>query len=855
MRLPIRHVAGNLIWTTQGAVWAVWRVEAENFSHASRSAKVERLAALESLFKSLRDHEALLLSLCPRVDPVVVVGNMVRGVDLDASPEYARMSQQVLESLAGVDLTGRVDWLAVPLPSVGGWRERAGQLLGAGGAHIGALLGLAPVPVGRDELMERLRQAQALQEGLPAQVGLRAATEAEILWVYAHAARRGLIEPDLPDPTAPRLLRGAGHGTAALAEVWLDEGGRSDPAPKGRRRDLSPFRHRYVKVSTEFGDSYQTFLSLAEMPDAFRFPGGEWLAALDEFAFPVDWAVRLDVSSGAKAEAKSRRQARELAYQRTQYDEDTAGAPASLDEAGLALDDYRARLTANSTEVELQAKVVLCVWSSDRREMERRAHALVNHYGGNDYTFVRPVGGQVPLFHAMLPGCPVPQVMNDYTQFLLAKDFAMGMPFSGTAIGDDTGTLYGLTLNGGGVRPVLVDFSLGPRVDASASGAFIGELGSGKSVAMKTAMYAVLARGRRDDLPGSRGRAVVVDRTTQREWERFAAACPGTTQVIRVDEHASVSLDPLRIFAGAGQQRVARTARATESFLTLLLGTASMSTEGITLSEAVAETLTRPRPSLNTLTAVLEERPDAEARELARKLKAISRKDLSRVLFDESLPPVAAGDADTVVFATAGLQLPKREELTSEYRIQRLEFEKVLGRALLYLIAALCHQIAFDDPNEFTAVFWDECWWLTSSPEGQALVLELIRDGRKHNAAAYLGSHDPADVGLGEDSEVGETIRGLLSHRYLFRHRNARLAARGLDFLGLDPTDPDLLKTVTEQLSPLAVAAADREARAGECLYRDLRARVAPIKVVIPPDPAIYDAIQSTPTALSRAAQ
>ena len=28
MRYPPRHVVGNLIWTLEGEVWAVWRVEA-----------------------------------------------------------------------------------------------------------------------------------------------------------------------------------------------------------------------------------------------------------------------------------------------------------------------------------------------------------------------------------------------------------------------------------------------------------------------------------------------------------------------------------------------------------------------------------------------------------------------------------------------------------------------------------------------------------------------------------------------------------------------------------------------------------------------------------------------------------
>ena len=95
----------------------------------------------------------------------------------------------------------------------------------------------------------------------------------------------------------------------------------------------------------------------------------------------------------------------------------------------------------------------------------------------------------------------------------LARDFAMAGPLAGAELGDGRGPLCGLQTAGGGVRPVLTDWQLAPARQASASAAFIGELGSGKSVGMKAAVFNVLAAGRRRKAPGSRGRAVIVDRT------------------------------------------------------------------------------------------------------------------------------------------------------------------------------------------------------------------------------------------------------------------------------------------------------------------------------------------------------
>ena len=846
MRLPVRHISGHLIWTKHAAVWGVWKVDSENYTHASRATKRERLDALEALFKSLRG-EVLLLSLCPQVDAASVVTRMTSGVDLDKSPEYIDLSLKVLDQLEDWELTGRVDFLAVPLAN-SDFKQTAKAVASSAQAELLSTLGMPVPPVSRSEEDERLRQAHSMTAAWPTGIKLRPATEAEILWVYGHSARRGVSEPLLPEEGARRALRGRGHVVNAHTQVILDEGGRGGRASKV---PTNPFRHRYLKATSEHGDSFQAFCILSEMPEAFIFPGSEYLSALDDFGFPVDWAVRLNIEAGAKAEPRSRRQQRELAHQRGEYDGETAGVPASLDKASFALDEYRDRLTASSTEVEIRASVITCVWGEDAAEANEKAASLAAHFGGNDYTLVRPVGDQAALFHAMLPGVSTPRPVMDYTQYLLARDFAMALPFCGSVLGDDTGSLYGLQLNGGGVRPVLVDFSHGPKVNASASAAFVGELGSGKSVAMKTAMHSILAIGHREGSAGSRGRALVIDRTPQQEWSRFAVACPGTTQIIRVDETAGISLDPLRVFRGP------RAARYCESFLTPLLDIGSMSVEGVTLAEAIEATRTAPNPSMTALIDTLARRaktPDLEepndnavraaASELVRTLRALAKKDLGRVIFDPTLPVVQITDADSIVFAVDGIGLPTKEEL-AEHRLPSLEVEKRFGWRLMYLITALCREVAFSNPHEFCGVFLDECWWLTSSAEGTNLLLELIADGRKHFAGAFAGSHDPYDIG--PKTEIGDKIRALLSHIFVFRHRGKTLAGRCLEFLDLDPDDAQMVKVITENLSPINLSDNERILRAGECLYRDLRKRIGGMKVLIPADELAADAIHTTP--------
>ncbi|NGN63188.1 ATP/GTP-binding protein [Streptomyces sp. A7024] len=863
MQLPIRHITGNLIFTTYGAVFGVWRVTSANYSHSPYVARTRRLKALETLIKTLQG-EPMMLSLCPQIDPVAVVRAMTADIDISANTEAsARMeelSHRVLDQLEEVELTGRTDWLVVPLPAVSRLAQ-AREVAAAARAQVESALGLLPAPVTTAEETARLEQAQRMAAQWPSAIETRPASEAEILWIYAHSARRGLLEPLLPDPAAepaaggdeggiPSRTRGRGRQVAALSQVVLAEGGLPTNQGDGGRALDNPFQRRFVQVATEWGDSYQVLLALGEMPERFRFPGSEYLQQLDDFPFPVDWAARLKIVPGQKAEAKTRKRRRAVKGQANEYRDDPAGPPADVATAEEGLDDYSQRITASRQEVAVQAMVTLAVWGPTAEVAEDRAGALSSHFGGGDYTFNRPLGEQASLFTAMLPGCRTPMVLRDYAQSLLARDFAMAMPWCGSNLGDDTGHLYAQQLAAGGVRPVLVDFSYGPRNDTSASAGFIGELGVGKSFAKKSAVNSVLLRGRRLGYAASRGRAVIVDRTRDQEWVRFARACPGSTEVITVDRHAQVSLDPLRIFDAD------EAARFTESFLTLLLGVKPMDLEGVALSEAVAAVLARPGPSMTGLVDELAERGrggDTASQNLARKLSAVSRKDLARVVFDPTLPAVQTPDADSVVFSVADLMLPKKAELASEHRIERLEFEKVLGRAVMYLIGALCRQVAYASKEEFVVCVWDECWWLTNSEEGLELVLEVVRDGRKNNAAAFLGSHDPEDFGP-SNSERGLIIRGLIRHRLVFRQSDSKLAKRALAFLELDPDDPKLVELVTSQLSPLDVSDEEKAARRGECLYRDLRGRIGTMQVLMPADPKIAANIHSTPMRTEAAA-
>jgi hypothetical protein len=210
---------------------------------------------------------------------------------------------------------------------------------------------------------------------------------------------------------------------------------------------------------------------------------------------------------------------------------------------------------------------------------------------------------------------------------------------------------------------------------------------------------------------------------------------------------------------------------------------------------------------------------------VANKLRALSGISYGRLVFGDSGPPVDLG-ADYVCFHVPGLRLPRRHA----GRDEQLP-EELLGRAILYLVAAFSRQVLFRHPDRFAALLLDEAHALTASAQGHALVMDLIRDGRKHFAAVWAFSQLPGDL-TGESEN--DDIDALLGYRVVFR-QSARTAGDALGFLGSDSRD-DNLDTVTSLGT-------------GECLMRDPKGRLGLIRIAVPDDPAVAAAFSTTPGA------
>lgn len=397
-----------------------------------------------------------------------------------------------------------------------------------------------------------------------------------------------------------------------------------------------------------------------------------------------------------------------------------------------------------------------------------------------------------------------------------------------TRLGDDRGARFGENITTGRRTPILRDLQGNIQADTSGSFGVVAELGAGKSVLLKCEAGDTIDRG---------GRLVAIDRTASREYAAFAQTLVADRTTIVDLLNPRYSLDPLAVFG----PRVG--ARMVQSLFAVMLGIKPRDSRGVALSRLLegeyvaAHSIT----SLGALVAHLKQLSRTpETDEILGLIGLIASKDIGEVLFNDGLPSLAL-ESTGMVFLTDGLALPDKSELENAHLFDEMPLEKIFGRAMYTLLTAIAREVCFMNPAQIALFLADETHHITASPEGERELRIFFRDGRKHGAAAGVGSHDPSDFG-------DQTTRGLIKTRFLMRQTDATLAKRGLDWLGLDSNDDSYVREVTTNLSPLGLDGKVAPDRRGEGLMRDVRGRIGKFRKTLPERPERRASVLSTPS-------
>lgn len=816
---PARHISGHLMWTYHGTVWGIWEVTPKTYYYLTKQEKkrfwLETTRALSRLPRSW-----MLLSLCTRIDSSAILERTLNDVDVDATPSLRSKTMAQLEQLDTMEMFERHFYLALQLPDAGqGWASSAS----ATASNLRRLFGLTPPPVTVGDRNDATNSAARLEEKIGSHLPMRRLTTAEQVWMMDRFPRRGLDEPlleDYQDPDAfaerisgPRtdpssVLRGP--CLAAITDEPIYREGGTARLPTRRdlfRKTFSVPRYLQVQVAArpdpdiempeEDLVGHQTFVVQHSLPSQFAFPGSEWFAAVESVAFPVDWVVTGQSTPNGEAVRRNATAKKHLHGQNEQWQGAVTGMPTEIDEAHEAAEAEDLALSEDRNAPELECTTVFAAWHEDPDECQRRGRVLTEQLTDGEYSATRPIGRQEECYWAFWSGQPVGGLHKAYRQWLMPADLAAFMPLAGSRIGDPSGALFGFSLDGVVLRPVLLDPARGTRLVNRKSGniCLLGEMGGGKSYAMKRLGEDTIDRG---------GRLIILDRTPRAEWSTWAKVVANNPEIVRLTG-GNRCFDPLRVFRHLDDKGV----RYAFGYLTQLTGAEPRSAEGQILRNAIKD-VAETGGTINDVVDNLIEaaKNDEKARAVSESVKGLRGDDLAHIVFgDGEVPDLSVFDA--VVFACPELQLPSREDLASEYARRHLSDEQVHSQALLYLLTAVARHVAFDDVRCFTSLVLDESWALCDSAEGQALLRASLRDGSKHNHGVWVSSQTV--------QTFTEEILSLFSRWMLFRCTTGAAEAT----LAAFRVEAD--RSLIEQFDTLD---------AGQCLMSDLENNVGMVQVI-----------------------
>lgn len=490
--VPYTALHQNLAWTLTGSVWAGWRLH--GLSYGCRSVEDKKLVAdlHRALYRVLPDGEALILSLSTSISPAAVVTKMLEGVDdWDQVPDWVDECWHRLDELEQMDLGERTYWLFVPLANTG-WdvlvepaHSAHNRLMSATGA---AVAGPAP-----KRIAARVEQARVIGRSLPAPFHPQPVSVGQQVWIWEHAASRGLASFPVQDDTI--AARDFPSAPSLISNPIIDEGAKSDSTQRKAWARRNPLATRYLKITTPVLDdlgqdpSYQATVVLSDLPAAgMRFPGSEYLGRIDESGVPhIDVAVRIRKTNRTKV---LKDVAKAVAHLNDQYSQREAAQTTGHHALDLACDQlsaYQQIIENDPNEVRIDHTTIFAVPGPDGPTAQERSKDLVAYLTGLDMGAERPPGALEDLWWQMMPGIPTGRISHAYRQTTTAADFALACPFLDTSLGDQSGPLPALnTTNPGQIAPLHLHLSSYSGKDGSASIAVVGDKGSGKALALQT---------------------------------------------------------------------------------------------------------------------------------------------------------------------------------------------------------------------------------------------------------------------------------------------------------------------------------------------------------------------------------
>lgn len=819
-RQPIRWIRDNIAVTRSGIPYGVWSLDGKPYGMATHQDKEAVRAAHQDLFQGLTG-EYTVLGLVATTPPSEIIAKMLADLD-EPSKEWMAECDLTYDALIELPAGERAFFLVAPLTSLTP-NEFFDRFRRQAEATVTGALGLPFKPPSEDIYRSWKARAKAIQGKIPRAFKPKPAGVLALRWITHHLTSRG------SEASEAYSFKEIEDGTkwinagACLPEPSLDEGNMEEIAHlKTAKAKL--FNRRYLKVSRYGAEpSYQQFACLAMTPQAgYVFPGSEFINHAAGLAEDIDFALRIKAVPAEKAKENNAKAERNLKdqYEQRSGDQGITSGNSDLDKNASTLKDYVSALNATDREVEVEASMVFVASGPTAEHAETDMKELVDFYKSEEWLLDIPFGGQEHLFWDFWPTSTPSQLAAEYAQVTTGRDFSMGVPLTNDALGMRKGFRIGINITTGRHSTVLMDLAGLAENDVSGSFGMIGELGSGKSVGLKTVASHALDRG---------AQLVAVDHSDNQEW---AALAHSLTTANVIDFLAPTqSLDPLRIWETVEERK-----RQTLSLITMMLGVGSEDESYVLIHNELdrlfgeEDGISNMRELQSHLASENVDKRDADvARRVSGQLGIFAKLDFAQAFFNPELPVVDFSYQATV-FCTHGMELPSEQELYGSGGKTSMTLPKKMGRAAYAYLAEIGAHIMYEDDSQEVLFLVDEAHHMTASPEGAQTIKKALKTGRKHKSAVGLGTHSADELG-------DPDLRALIPQRFVFRTGDKQMAIKNLEWLDDTYATDEYVDMLTKNTAPMDTEGSVPMNRRGECFYRDPLNRIGKIKVEMPQHP------------------
>lgn len=611
-------------------------------------------------------------------------------------------------------------------------------------------------------------------------------------WLIKRMLRRGIRE------SVPLRKDKKGNVWLPRTEIVIKDG---EKAVRPHEKDVLTLTeslvkptYNYVQVMGSDGRvSYQTFLTIAHIPDFLPFPGSEWLLVLQDYAVPAEVCIHITAIEHKESMKKISGKQREIKSQ-IEHVAENDEVPDEL---------YEAKESAESLEAELKpardplmmVSISLCLASENPEELADQVRFIRDRYDEHKFVIEKPMTDQYKLFMEFIPGAG--RYENDYVLPLPPRTVAGSMFAATRILGDNEGPFIGTT--GALKKMVFLWLARACGLNRSASAAFLGTLGGGKSFNANLLLYLTVLYG---------GKALVIDPKGERSnWIRDIpelAEHIGISTLSAGDEDVG-KLDPFLIYKddlnAAGELAL--------NILCEIYGFTSRDDEYDAITNAIKVTKRHAMPCMSVLAEALRSFPvDDEyyalGRKLGKKVENLKEVGMAKLLFGTGTEEGLSFDKRINIIQIQNLQMPGPETPKTDYSQPEL-----ISTVLMTPIGAFAKTFAMSDRQIFKLVLFDESWALNSTLMGIKLFNFLARMGRSLNAGCIFIGHSVRDL-------RGEGIKEAITYKFCFKVATNDEAERVLDFLDLEVTDENI-ETV-------------KGLKNGECLFQDLDGRVGHLK-------------------------